>query len=99
MTVNWNNQPDYNTAIETSTTFGSEDEWLNSDITEFVQDWYNFPGSNYGLICIPVETYDSALYDSSDQHTQEFKPKLEIDYTTGSVVTPHSLGVIKAIYR
>jgi hypothetical protein len=84
--VTWNTQPTSVTTGQvllpqsTSTT----QDYLNIDITGFVQYWNQNPGSNYGMMLEMITTnhYNSLIFCSSDCADSTKRPKLVITYTT-----------------
>lgn len=82
--VNWNNQPTTTTNGEVlmpQATNQSED-YLNMDITQFVQNWVTDSTSNYGMMIkmIGPDHYNSLIFCSSNYSDSSRRPRLDICY-------------------
>jgi len=60
-----------------------DQDYLNIDLTEFVNDWYLDPSSNHGVILELIDQYiyRSMKFCSSDSEIPKLRPKLEIKYS------------------
>ncbi len=87
-TVTWNTQP---TASNTSEVLlpqstNSSQDYLNIDVSGFVQDWVNNPTSNYGMLLqtITQNHYNCMLFCSPGKADSTRWPKLDICYQLAS---------------
>lgn len=89
-TVNWANQPGFNTTPEDTVTIGdsSAPGWYSFDITDLVQGWLDGDHPNYGVIIDFIEAIgstDAKTFYSSDYTIDEtLRPKLVIKYEEGA---------------
>lgn len=83
-TVTWNNQPatnDHkNVYLHPSNT--PTEDYLDIDVTDFVQDWVSDPTSNNGLMLrlLNDSAYKALLFASSDHANPAKRPKLVVEY-------------------
>lgn len=99
MTVLWSNRPSW-TGSQDSVTCDGATGWWDFNITQLVQDWVDETEENHGVsIFYPSSGCTFPHIYSSDYGTEEFRPKLEIDYTPPSGLEPASWGEIKADNR
>jgi len=78
-------QPSYSEEDSVVTGFPIVGNWHSVDITDWVQEWYRDPSTNYGVYGHSREATGSGLADvefhSSDSRDSEKRPKLIITYT------------------
>jgi cell division septation protein DedD len=68
----------------------SNDAWYDLDVTQAVRDWAADPSSNYGVLLRGSASSAVVYYlSSSDDRSQDYRPKLEILYCEPTV-TPTS---------
>ncbi len=85
-TVTWNNQPGtttYNQVLIPTTTNNSQN-CLNINVTNFICDMVNNPGSNHGFMLrlVTENGFRKLIFASSDNVSASLRPKLVITYTT-----------------
>ena len=91
-TITWNSQPTTTTDSEvllaqsTSTT----ENYLNLDVTPFVQIWVNNPAENYGIMSkmISSSTLNSMVFCSEQYPDSTLWPTLVICYSIPSAIIP-----------
>jgi hypothetical protein len=100
-TATWNTKPLYSTSVQTSSNWPTTGAWMSSNVTEFVQDWYDGTFTNYGIYVAYTGTSGEcwARFDSSDGSTGSDRPKLIITYAPLIGVEGTSLGRIKNVFR
>jgi hypothetical protein len=75
--------------------------WDDPQLTVDVQDWYNNPDTNFGWILIGDEIgYATAKrYNSRENPSEDTRPMLTIEYTTGVATEQETWSEIKSLYR
>lgn len=84
LAITWNNQPPttLDGQVELPASTFAEQNYLGTDVTDFVRFFVENPQYNYGL-CIQLRTeeyYRSICFISSDFEEPEFRPRLTIIY-------------------
>ena len=83
-TVTWNTQPTTTTTGEVllPLSTNTNENYLNLNVTGFVQNWVNNPATNYGMLLqmITQNTYNSMVFCSSAYADTTKWPKLQICY-------------------
>ena len=72
-------------------------EWLEVDITDWVQDWFETPGDNHGVLVRRTSTgdYDGVSFAFSEYSADtSLRPKLEIEVASSTIPEPTGLGMI-----
>ncbi|MCF8299205.1 MAG: DNRLRE domain-containing protein, partial [Saprospiraceae bacterium] len=81
-TVTWNILPSFSNInqVYLATSTSPNQNYPDIDIIDFVNDWYNNPQSNYGMILeiIDKSLYNSMKFCSSDYGDSSLRPKLQI---------------------
>ena len=77
-TVTWNNQPSYDSNVQTSQSITNTDGWISIDITSLYNSWKT-TSTNFGIM-IDTEgtTYPPGKFYTSDYQEESLKPYLEI---------------------
>jgi hypothetical protein len=99
-TVTWGNKPDYDTIVQTSSSWPNPGTWHNVDVTEFVENWYNGTYTNYGIYGVTVSTSSHyfAIYRSKEHTGTGYDPKLEVEFTYNDIANI-SIGKIKSLFE
>jgi len=85
-TITWNNQPDYNSSLQSCSTTSSSatGSWVSWDVTDIVKEWIEGNLENHGFVL-------KASGSGSDQfRSKEYssnKPQLIIEYVEPNTVT------------
>lgn len=83
-TITWNNQPNYHTMPESTTSvILGEETWLSWDITTLLLEWLDGSAANYGVVL--KDTDEVSVYSYIGCHSSEYGmtprcPKLDINY-------------------
>ena len=77
----------YDATMVATQTFTRTTAYGGIDITDLVQDWVTDPLSNHGLLIKSGSTIDLRFY-SSEEGSQDRRPRLVIDYEIPAGVTP-----------
>ena len=87
-TVNWNSQPTVSTAnaVSLPQSTSVNQDYLNLDISGFVQGWVNNPAGNYGMLLqmITQNHYNTLIFCSPGYADSTKWPRLDICYQVGS---------------
>jgi len=87
-TVTWNAQPTFSntSVVSLPQSTNANEDYLNLDVTSFVQAWVNNPSTNYGMLLKMIGTYyyNDMLFCSSGNADSSKWPKLEICYQVAS---------------
>jgi hypothetical protein len=61
---------------------GANNVWITFDVTDMAQGWIRDSSTNHGVILYPGSGLGEAfvVFHSSEYATQEYRPKLEVDY-------------------
>jgi len=86
-TITWNNQPDYNSSLQSCvTTPSTSGQWVSWDVTDIVEEWVEGGLENYGFVLKAsengLEKFYSKEYSDSSKH-----PELIIEYVEPNTVT------------
>ena len=78
--------PTYDSLYQTSYVIpnAGKEIWVDSDITNMLNFWVSNPGQNYGMVLTGYS--DFSFYPSSDYSDATLRPKLTIEYSSGSPV-------------
>lgn len=79
-TVNWDNQPPYNTEISGETLNMDKGMQHEFDITSIVRKWYNDEIPNYGVILKSDEIKDGTYIRLVTNTSKSFGPSVDITY-------------------
>jgi gliding motility-associated-like protein len=83
-TVTWNTQPNVTTTNEVllPASTANIQHYENIDITAFIQEMYNNPATNYGMLfrLVTEDYYRKMLFASSDNADSTLWPKLDVYY-------------------
>lgn len=90
-TVDWNNQPTTTTANEVllPQSTSAIENYLNIDITAFVQNWVSNPSQNYGMM-LQIQTVaylNSMTFCSGNYPDSTLRPTLAICYSVGAAIS------------
>lgn len=99
-TVNWYNQPSFESTPVATVTFGpvSGTTWMEANIVDALFYWQET--ANYGVLIKQAGSYGALgvfLPSEITPYKSGFEPKLHL--CEGNAVTPVSLGVLKAGFR
>jgi hypothetical protein len=65
---------------------GGIDDWYSWDITALTKAWVGGTYTNYGLIFVADSGGDSQFFTSSDSADADYRPKLIVNLTSGSML-------------
>lgn len=99
-TVTWDSAPDFDSNIQTSSSWPDAGSWHYIDVTEFVQNWYNGSYTNYGIYGVTQGTSDNGYpkYHSKEYSGSGYHPKLTVEFTYNEIQST-SLGQIKSLFE
>ncbi len=92
--ITWNRQPSFDSTQAYATEFiaqGSAPRWINLDVTELVENWYDGSWPNYGIVLRLVEENGSVkvpYFYSSESEEAELRPKLVVTFSGGEQPAP-----------
>jgi PKD repeat protein len=83
-TIDWNNQPSTTPVnrVLLQQSVNNAENYSNLDVTQFVQDWVQTPGANYGMMLKMISSnyYNSMIFCSSSHPDTTMRPRLEVCY-------------------
>ena len=99
MAVTWDNQPAYNATAYAKLLVPTTGHY-NFDVKTLVAEWVAGTYSNYGFILKrdDEEAASWPYFCSSDHATEDWRPKITVDYTL-SAIAPASIGKVKALFK
>ncbi len=83
-TVMWSTRPSYSGIYSDIVTLTDNYGWIEWDVTDGVQRWFNGSNPNYGIALVPdlvTASTDKRFY-SSDHTNASLRPILDVNYTT-----------------
>ncbi len=98
-TVTWDTQPAHDASAYATTLVNGAGHYT-WNIKTLVQEWISgtYPNNGFKLIRPSGNLTSWPYFCSSDHATQDWRPKLTVNYTL-TAIAPSSLGRVKALYR
>lgn len=99
---NWNNKAgDISSKISTTNfkPFETLNKWVDFDVKSAIVDFVGNPSKNFGILILISGQQAEAVFSSSENSNQDYKPKLTVEYDPSAIIFNSTIQMAKLGFK